>query len=55
MVKNYNENSMCPKCNNEYVRTEYDEYHDMIRRTCQRCNYTWVETPSDKIDTIDIK
>ena len=45
-MKKYNENAFCPKCDNEFVKTKYEE--GFLRRICVRCGYEWVEEPLDK-------
>lgn len=46
-MKEYNENSLCPKCNNEGVGTAYDSFLGVMQRTCHRCGYSWSERSLD--------
>ena len=40
----------CPKCGCSDIRLryEFDLKHDTIRCACERCRYTWNETPLDR-------
>ncbi len=51
-MKEYNEDSVCPKCGCEAITTKFESAYwpqkfgtGQMRRRCTRCGYSWEEAP----------
>ena len=54
-MEKYDEDAVCPKCGESMVETKFIrqfgvDLDDLIKRTCDRCEYSWNESPLDAED-----
>lgn len=54
-MKKFNIQNKCPKCGCGNVCAMWMKEENLIKRTCERCLYTWCELPLDYIPKEDEK